>query len=42
VVGGVEVLRSFENDQAIAPIQIVKKINGAGAVGQGNSAVKPS
>jgi hypothetical protein len=42
VVGGVEVLRRIENDQAIAPIQIVKEINAARAVGQGKSAVKPS
>ena len=42
VVGGVEVLRGSENDQAVAPFQIVKKINGAGAVGLGKFAVKPS
>jgi hypothetical protein len=42
VVGGVEVLGSFKNDQAIAPIQIVKEINTPRAVGLRNSAVKPS
>jgi hypothetical protein len=42
VVGGVEVSRGIENDQAIAPFQIVKEINGAGAVGLGKFAVKPS
>ena len=42
VVGGVEVLRSIENDQAVAPFQIVKEINGAGAVGLRKFAVKPS
>jgi hypothetical protein len=34
VVGGVEVLRSSENDQAVAPLQIVSEINAARAVGQ--------
>jgi hypothetical protein len=42
VVGGVEVLRSIENDQAVAPLQILKEINGAGAVGLRTFAVKPS
>ena len=42
VVGGVEVLRGIENDQAIATFQIVKVINGAGAVGLRKFAVKPS
>ena len=36
VVGGVEVLRVIVNSQAVAPFQIVKKING------GKFAVKPS
>ncbi|MEH2516343.1 hypothetical protein V1279_001916 [Bradyrhizobium sp. AZCC 1610] len=42
VVGGVEVLRGVENDQAVAPFQIVKEINEAGAVGLHKFAVKPS
>ena len=42
VVGGVEVLRSIENDQAIAPFQIAKEINAARAVGLRKFAVKPS
>jgi hypothetical protein len=42
VVGGDEVLRGSENDQAVAPFQIVKEINGAGAVGLREYAVKPS
>jgi hypothetical protein len=42
VVGGDEVLRGIENDQAIATFQIVKEINGAGAVGLRKFAVKPS
>jgi hypothetical protein len=42
VVGGFEVLRAIENDQAVAPFQIVKEINGAGAVGLRKFAVKPS
>jgi hypothetical protein len=42
VVGGDEVLRGIENDQAIAPFQIVKETNAAGAVGQRKFAVKPS
>ena len=42
VVGGVEVLRSAKNDQAVAPFQIVREINGAGAVGLREYAVKPS
>jgi hypothetical protein len=42
VVGGVEVLRSIENAQAIAPFQIVKEINAARAVGLRKFAVKPS
>jgi hypothetical protein len=42
LVGGVEVLRGTRNDQAIAPFQIVKEINGAGAVGARKFAVKPS
>jgi hypothetical protein len=42
VVGGVEVSRGIENDQAIAPIQMVKKINAASAVGLRKFAVKPS
>jgi hypothetical protein len=42
VVGGVEVLRGSENDQAVAQFQIVKEINGAGAVGSRKFAVKPS
>ena len=41
VVGGVEVLRSNRIDQAVAPLQIVKEIKAAGAVGQGKFAVKP-
>jgi hypothetical protein len=42
VVGGVEVLRGDENDQAVAPFQIVKEINAERAIGQGKLAVKPS
>ena len=42
VVGGVEVLRGSENDQAVAPFQIVKEINAARAVGLRKFAVKPS
>jgi hypothetical protein len=42
VVGGDEVLRGSENDQAVAPFQIVKEISAARAVGQGKFAVKPS
>ena len=42
VVGGVESLRGSENDQAVAPFQIVKEINAARAVGQRKFAVKPS
>ena len=42
VVGGVEVLRGIENDQAIAAFQIVKEINEASAVGLRKFAVKPS
>ena len=42
VVGGVEVLRGTRNDQAVAPFQIVKELNGAGAVGLRKFAVKPS
>jgi hypothetical protein len=42
VVGGVEVLRSIENDRAVAPFQIVKEINAARAVGLRKLAVKPS
>jgi hypothetical protein len=42
VVGGDEVLRGSENDQAVAPFQIVKEINGAGAVGLREYALKPS
>ena len=42
VVGGVEVLRGIENDQAVAPFQIVKEINAARAVGLRKFAVKPS
>jgi hypothetical protein len=42
VVGGVEVLRGIENDQAVAPSQIVKEINAAKAVGLRKYAVKPS
>jgi hypothetical protein len=42
VVGEVEVLRGSENDQAVAPRQIVKEINAAGAVGLRNFPVKPS
>jgi hypothetical protein len=42
VVGGDEVLRGSENDQAVAPLQIVKEISAARAVGQGKFAVKPS
>lgn len=42
VVGAAEVLRGGENDQAVAPFQIVKEINAARAVGQRKFAVKPS
>ena len=42
VVVGVEVLRGSENDQAVAPFQIVKEINAARAVGLHKFAVKPS
>jgi hypothetical protein len=42
VVGGFEGLRAIENDQAVAPFQIVKEINGAGAVVLRKFAVKPS
>jgi hypothetical protein len=42
VVGGVEVLRGVENDQAVAPVQIVKETNAAGAVGLRKFAVKSS
>ena len=42
VVGGDEVLRGSENDQAVAPFQIVKEISIARAVGQGKFAVKSS
>jgi hypothetical protein len=42
VVGGVESLRDTRNDQAVAPFQIVKEINGARAVGLRKFAVKPS
>ena len=42
VVGGVEVLRGTRNDQAVAPSQIVKEVNGARAVGLRKFAVKPS
>jgi hypothetical protein len=42
VVGGVEFLRSIENDQAIAPFQVVNEIKGAGAAGLRKYAVKPS
>jgi hypothetical protein len=42
VVGGVEGLRGTRNDQAIAPLQIVKEINAARAVGLRKFAVKPS
>jgi hypothetical protein len=42
VVGGVEVLRGTMNDQAVAPFQIAKEINGAGAVGLRKFAVKRS
>ena len=42
VVGGVEGLRGSENDQAVAPFQIVKEINAARAVGLRKFAVKPS
>jgi hypothetical protein len=42
VVGGVEVLRAFGNDQAIAPFQIVKEINAARAVGLRKFAVRLS
>lgn len=42
VVGGDEVLRGSENDQAVAPFQIVKEISAARAVGLGKFAVKPS
>jgi hypothetical protein len=41
VVGGVEVLRGSENDQAIAPLQIVKEIKAPAAVGLRSFAVKP-
>jgi hypothetical protein len=42
VVGGVEFLKGTRNDQAIAPFQIVKEINGAGAVGLRKFAMRPS
>ena len=42
VVGGVEVLRSTRNGHAVAPLQIVKEIKAAGAVGRRKFAVKPS
>ena len=42
VVVGDEVLRGSENDQAIAPFEIVKEISAARAVGQGKFAVEPS
>ena len=42
VVGGVEVLMSIENDQAVAPFQIVKETNAPKAIGQRKFAVKPS
>jgi hypothetical protein len=41
VVGGVEILGSIENDQAIASFQIVKEISSARAVGQSKFAAKP-
>ena len=42
VVGGVEVLRGTTNDQAIAPVQIMKEISATSAVGLRKFAVKPS
>ena len=42
VVGGVEVLRCIENDQAIAAFPNVKEINEVSAVGLRKFAVKPS
>ena len=42
VVGGVEVLMSIEKDQAVVPLQIVKKIKAASAVGQRKFAARPS
>jgi hypothetical protein len=41
VVGGVEVLRGSENDQAIAPFQIFKEVNAARAVSLLKFAVRP-
>lgn len=42
VVGGVEVLMSIEKDRAVAPLQIVKEIKAASAVGQRKFAARPS
>ena len=42
VVGEAEVFMSIDNDQAVAPLQIVKEINGARAVGLRKLAVRPS
>jgi hypothetical protein len=42
VVGGIEVLRGSEKDQAVAPFQIVKEISAARAVGPVIFAVKTS
>lgn len=42
VVGGVGVLMSIEKDQAVVPLQIVKEIKAASAVGQRRFAARPS
>lgn len=42
VVGGVEVLMSIEKYQAGVPLQIVKEIKAASAVGQRKFAARPS
>jgi hypothetical protein len=42
VVGGVEVLTRIQNDQAVAPWEIIKEIKAASAVGLRKLAARPS